>query len=395
VRVPRRYRIGIVGYGIAGAAAAYLLARSGHAVTLLERAPSVKPIGAGLLLQPSGQAVLSGMGLLDRVLGSSAPIKELRAVRHGGRNLIRMPYGEFEPGCQAYGLHRGALFSALMAAVESQPIEVRLGRDVRNWQLHDGLVQVSCSDGAGHGQFDFVIAADGSRSALRAMSGLPHVVAPYKHGALWATGPCADIRDTLYQVCCGTRYLLGVLPIGEGRCSLYWGVPVSELDAIRSRGLSALKAELLAFCPEVRELVDSVRDLDQLVFTTYRAVGMPRWHTRRVLFIGDAAHATSPHLGQGASVALLDAWVLAEAVERASDPPSAFRLYARRRAAHVRYYSALTYLLSPFFQGDGRWKGVWRDLTLPILSRAPVVRGQMLLTMCGFKNGWLGGRLSV
>jgi 2-polyprenyl-6-methoxyphenol hydroxylase-like FAD-dependent oxidoreductase len=395
VRVPRRYRIGIVGYGIAGAAAASLLARSGHSVTLLERAPSVKPIGAGLLLQPSGQAVLSRMGLLDRVLTASAPIKQLHAVRHDGRNLIRMPYGEFEPGCQAYGLHRGALFSALTAAVESQPIEVRLGQDVRNWQLHHGLVHVSCPDGAEHGPFDFVIAADGSRSALRAVSGLPHVVAPYDHGALWATGPCAAVRDKLYQICRGTRYLLGVLPIGAGRCSLYWGVPVRELDAVRSRGLAALKAELVAFCPEARELVDSVSDFCQLVFTTYRAVGMPRWHTRRVLFIGDAAHAASPHLGQGASLALLDAWILAEALKRASDPPSAFRLYSRQRAAHVRYYTSLTYLLSPFFQGDGRWKGVWRNLTLPVLSRTPVVRGQMLLTMCGFKNGWLGGRLPV
>jgi 2-polyprenyl-6-methoxyphenol hydroxylase-like FAD-dependent oxidoreductase len=282
-----------------------------------------------------------------------------------------------------------------MSAVESQSIDVRLGQHIRSWDVRATEVYLTSPAGPEHGPFDFVIAADGSRSALRAASGLPHVVAPYDHGALWATGPCAAIRDKLYQVCHGTRYLLGVLPIGGGRCSLYWGVPIRELDAVRARGLPALKAELVAYCPEARELVESVRDFEQLVFTTYRAVAIPRWHTRRVLFIGDAAHAASPHLGQGGSLALLDAWVLAAAIERALDPPSAFRLYARQRAAHVRYYSSLTYLLSPFFQGDGRWKGVWRDLTLPLLSRAPVVRGQMLLTMCGFKNGWLGGRLSV
>ena len=111
--MPRRYRIGVVGFGIAGAAAATLLAKSRHFVTLMERAVQVGPIGAGLLLQPSGQAVLRRMGLLSRVLSSAASIEELHAVRIDGRTLIRLPYGEFEDGCRAYGVHRGVLFSVL------------------------------------------------------------------------------------------------------------------------------------------------------------------------------------------------------------------------------------------------------------------------------------------
>ena len=208
-------------------------------------------------------------------------------------------------------------------------------------------------------------------------------------------GPVRGDPEKLYQLVRGTRNLLGVLPIGGGQCSLYWGLPERELPAVRARGLDELKEELVAFCPQVRDLLGSITRFDQLVYTTYRHVWMPRWFTRHVIVLGDAAHATSPHLGQGGSIALLDAWTLAECLNVAPDHHSAFRLYRRRRAAHVRYYSALTFLLSPFFQGDSVWKAAWRNLTLPVMPRLPWVRGQMVLTMAGLKNGWLGGRLPV
>jgi 2-polyprenyl-6-methoxyphenol hydroxylase-like FAD-dependent oxidoreductase len=391
----RRYGVAVVGFGIAGAATAVLLARSGHAVTLLERAAQVGPIGAGLLLQPAGQMILRRMGLLDAVLAGAAPIEELHAVRKDGGTLIRLAYREFDPGLCAYGVHRGALFTALAKAVHAEKIDVRLGREVTRLEVHRGGTCLTDGDGVQHGPFDVVVAADGSRSAVRSLARLPFRVVPYGHGALWITGPCTAVRDKLYQVCRGTRYLLGILPIGGGRCSLYWGVPCRELDSVRARGIVAFKSELSAFCPESGELLDPLTDFGQLVFTTYRHVWMPRWHAGRVIAIGDAAHATSPHLGQGGSLALLDAWALAECLDRCADPPSAFRAYAHRRAAHIRYYNSLTFLLSPFFQGDGWLKGTWRDFALPLMPRLPWVRRQMLMTMCGLKGGWLRGRLDI
>jgi 2-polyprenyl-6-methoxyphenol hydroxylase-like FAD-dependent oxidoreductase len=390
----RPYRIAVVGFGIAGAATAYLLARTGHTVTLLERAPLVGPIGAGLLLQPAGQAVLGRMGLLERVIAGAAPIEELHAVRHGGKDLIRLRYAD-EPGVHAYGIHRGALFSALADAVRSQPVDVRLGCEICRLATRDDQVLLIDNCGTEHGPFDLVVVADGSRSLLRSLAGLRCFTMPYHHGALWVTGPCAAIRNKLYQVCRGTRQLLGMLPIGGGQCSLYWGLPIRDLAMVRGRGIDALKRELVSFCPDVAELIDPVTSFDQLVFTTYRHVWMPRWYTRHVLVIGDAAHATSPHLGQGGGLALLDAWVLSECINQAPDQNSAFRLYARRRGAHLRYYNWLTFVLSPFFQGDGRLKAIARNLVLPVMPRVPWLRRQMRMTMCGWKRGWIGGRLSI
>src|SRR5437867_8150979 len=97
--MPRPFRVGVVGFGVAGATTAYLLARDGHAVTLIERAPDVGPIGAGVLLQCSGQEVLRHLGVLDRVLAHAAPVEELYA-RHAksGRTLVCNRYGDYAPG---------------------------------------------------------------------------------------------------------------------------------------------------------------------------------------------------------------------------------------------------------------------------------------------------------
>ncbi len=96
--MPRPYRVGIVGYGVAGATSAYLLAKAGHVVTLFERSPKVGPVGAGVLLQPSGQLILSRISLLDEVIARAEPIEELHALTDRGRTLIRLPYAEAETG---------------------------------------------------------------------------------------------------------------------------------------------------------------------------------------------------------------------------------------------------------------------------------------------------------
>ena len=111
--MPRTYRVGVVGFGVAGAATAYLLARDGHTVTLLERAPRLGAYGAGILLQCSGQLVLEQLGLLAPVLARAAPVEELHARHAGGGTLIRTVYGDYAPGCRAYGVHRGVMFNVL------------------------------------------------------------------------------------------------------------------------------------------------------------------------------------------------------------------------------------------------------------------------------------------
>jgi 2-polyprenyl-6-methoxyphenol hydroxylase-like FAD-dependent oxidoreductase len=395
--MPRRFRIGVVGFGVAGAAAAHLLARDGHTVTLIERARDVGPIGAGVLLQCSGQEVLRHLGILDAVLARAAPIDELYA-RHadGGGTLVRNRYGDYAPGCRAYGVHRGVLFNTLRALVESQPVDVHLGREVVGRELTpDGTVRLIDSAGARHGPFDCVVCGDGARSHLRQAFGFRASVLKYDHGTLWVTVPGAGVPGKLLQVVRGTRQLFGLLPLGDGLVSVYWGLPNRDAAATRARGLDALKHSILAFAPEAEDPLTYLQDFDQLIHTAYQHVHMRRYHDGRVLFIGDAAHAMSPHLGQGINLALVDAWRLAACLRAADAVPTAFAAFRKAQRAYLRYYSAVTWFLSPFFQSDWRILGWGRDRVLPLLPHIPVVKRQMLMTVSGLKGGFLKGRMMI
>ena len=386
------FRIGIAGCGIAGTAAAAHLARAGHRVTIYERAPVLGPVGAGLLLQVSGQEALAELGLLEAVTAQSEPLCELRAVQVGGRGLIRLPYAAADAGWQGYGVARGTLFSALLEACRAAGAEVVAGAPVeRHERTPEGtwLVGPAETGDRRHGPFDFVIAADGGRSALRQASGLPHSCRPYGFGALWSTGPCAGVRGHLYQVVRGTRILIGILPMGNGRASFFWGDFQDRIDGLRARGFAAWREEVLGLCPAAEEVFAELACFEQMAFVTYVHVRCPRWHDASLLLLGDAAHAMSPHLGQGANLALADASSFARALAETGDFMAACERHEAARRPAVAYLSQLSFLLTPFFQSGSRILGWGRDVALPLLTAVPPLRRRMARTLAGKAGGWI------
>jgi 2-polyprenyl-6-methoxyphenol hydroxylase-like FAD-dependent oxidoreductase len=407
------HRVGIVGCGVAGTTAAYLLARQGHQITLLERASELGPVGAGILLQCSGQEVLRQLGILDPVLAHAAPLVELYARHASGGTLIRTRFADFVPGARSYGVHRGVLFKALFDLVQTQAIDICTNCEiVGRLDKSDGVVLVDAR-GREHGPFDFVVAADGSRSRMRAICGFSTSITEYNHGTLWLNAPGDGIALTnprnernageaeagkcgrLLQVVERNRKLFGLLPLGDGLVSLYWGLPVREFEQVKSRGVDALKQEILKFAPESAPVLDFIDSFEQFLFTTYRHIYVRQRYDDRVILIGDAAHAMSPHLGQGINLALLDARRLAMTISDCQSPPAAFKRFHGWQRSYIRYYATVTYLLSPFFQSDWGILGWGRDWALPLLPHIPFVKRQMLMTVCGLKGGFLRGKIKV
>ena len=114
---------------------------------------------------------------------------------------------------------------------------------------------------------------------------------------------------------------------------------------------------------------------------------MKPWHRGRVICIGDAAHATSPQLGQGVNLALVDAQVIARCLARATSFDHALSDFYRERARQVRFYQFASRALTPLFQSDSSWLGPVRDVVLPLLGAFPPTAKQMLKTMAGIKRG--------
>lgn len=378
-----RLNIAVVGCGIAGCAAALMLQRDGHRVTLFEQSEQVGPIGAGILLQPSGQRVVAELGLLDALRNQSTVIDEIFATTHRGRVLVRIRYADHSLKTPALGVHRGDLFQLLHDAICAEQIELHLGVPVdRCEEQIDSTTLIESTD-ARRGPFDLVVAADGSRSRLRRSSGIAAFEHEYEHAAIWAVGQSSEPTSKLLQFARGCQNLCGLLPMGGGRCSLFWGVAQRDYAKLIKRGFAAWRDEVLALAPQTREIFDSISDFRQTRFTTFRHVWMNRWHTRRTVFIGDAAHAMSPHLGQGVNLALQDARALRDSIRQHDEIPSALATYDRRRRRTLSYYAAVTYLLAPLFQSDWNLLATPRDLVLPRLARFTPTRAMMLRTLVG------------
>lgn len=392
-------QIAVVGCGTAGAAAALFLARAGHRVSVFERVAQPGPVGAGILIQPTGQAVLARLGLLDDVRARAAPVERLLCLTKRGRAVVDLDYGEIAGavgGAVGLGTHRGLLFQVLFDALAAEPsVTLRLGCEV---ERVSGAGRRSLQGaGAALGEFDLVLNAGGGDSASRLNGELGARVTPYPWGALWfvARDPERIFRDRLHQVVDGTRRMLGLLPTGLAPgsstpvASLFWSVRIDRVAELRRGGLARWKAAVLDLEPRAAPVVDQIDDLDQLLLARYCDVRMSRWHGERIAALGDAAHATSPQLGQGANLALWDAMILADSIAEEGNLAAALESYSRTRRAHLRYYQFAARWLTPLFQSDFRLGGWLRDWLMPMANRIGPARRLMIETMAGVRRGFV------
>jgi len=391
-------RVGIVGCGSAGAAAAQLLARAGHDVQIYERAAALLPVGTGFILQPTGLWVLDHLGLRAEAEAYGARLDGLTARRPDGRRVLDLRYARLATGLYGLGMHRATLLGVLLQGLEKRGVGVHLGAEVesarqeraRHW-LRVGGVEV--------GPFDLVVVANGARSAARDWVAPALRAKRYPWGALWSIRPDFDrvFTGRLHQVVDGTRRMLGLLPTGTRSdaadpvplVSVFWSVRADGVDAWRRRGAAAFVREVAALEPRAEPLLQDSREMDPWAFAEYLDVTLPRWHSDGRVVLGDAAHAMSPQLGQGVNLALWDARELAHALDASPDLASALALYSERRRRHLSFYQYATRWLTPFFQSRIDALGPVRDRIFPLLASLPFFERQMLASMCGLKDGWL------
>jgi 2-polyprenyl-6-methoxyphenol hydroxylase-like FAD-dependent oxidoreductase len=388
--------IGIVGYGTAGQAAALFLARAGHRVQIFERSPTLGPVGAGILLQPTGLAVLAYLGLLEHALECGARVERLVGHNLAGRSVMDMRYANLDAGCFGLGIQRGTLFELLRQAYTGEPVVS--GCEIAAIDAEAGMLDDT--SGRRHGPYDLIVAADGAASNLRTANATIRRNQQYPWGALWCLCPDPQRRfdAQLWQRYDRARRMAGVLPVGHlpgetgarHRVSFFWSLPLAAMDDWRRRGVDAWKAEVREYWPEAAELLTHIEHPEQLARASYRDVILGQPWRGRAVWIGDAAHAMSPQLGQGANLALLDAQILAATLQRETALEGALAAYARTRRRHVYIYQFISRWLTPLFQSDHDAVARMRDLAFGPLGRMPIAGGEMLKVLAGIKRGWFG-----
>lgn len=368
--------IAIAGAGIGGLAAAVLLARLGHRVSLFDQYEAAGPVGSGLMLQETGLAVLGAMGLRHEAEAIGTPIHRLHGVSvDTGRKVLDVRYQALRQSLQGLGIQRSALFNLLHQASQEAGPRFFGGTRITAANGETGIL-VDAAGGA-HGPYDLIIDSLGVRSPL---SSPPKKELTY--GALWTTLPWPEggpfDRTALEQRYEAARKMAGVMPSGRiapgapESLTYFWSIRADQYEAFRAAPLLHWKDAARSLWPETEVLLDQITDHDQLAFARYRH--RTHWPavSGRMVHIGDAWHAASPQLGQGANMALLDAWALVHALQEEADIGRALARFLRMRAMHIRLYQLMTWAFTPVYQSDGRLIPWLRDrLAAPLLSLWP------------------------
>jgi salicylate hydroxylase len=377
--MPKHLDIAICGCGPAGLAAALLLHRAGHRIRIFEQFAQPQPVGSGLLLQPTGLAVLAELNLLDTVVALGARINRLYGVAvPSERVALDVRYRAMGEGWQALGVHRALLFDALHNAARAANISIQNSTSIERSKFASGKVELYAKNNGRLGKFDLVVNALGAYSPLSANIACRTIL---DYGALWTNVrlPTEGFHaDTLEQRYRRASHMTGVLPIGKHgvdqtmQAAFFWSMKRGALAAWRNATLSEWKAEIAALWPAAASLLNDINSHEQLTFAQYDHFTARTPFTAGVVHIGDAAHATSPQLGQGANMALLDALALARALASHPDPTDALPAYAKMRRWHVRLFQYASAIFTPFYQSDSRFLPFLRDWVTAPLSRLPI-----------------------
>ena len=388
--------IAIAGGGPAGLAAALLLHRDGHRVTLFERFDVPRPLGSGLMIQPTGLAVLRSLGLADEILGQGARIDRLFGqAAPSNRTVLDVRYAALGQSTRfGIGLHRAALFGTLYKAVLAQGIPIETGRTVCATELaSDSRRVLVFSDGQRAGPFCLVVDALGTSTPLAPACGR---VLPY--GALWASldavdgpfdGAALEQRYVRASVMAGVPPIRRPAQISRPQIAFFWSIRLDQAEAWRKAGLNAWKDDVVRLWPETAPLLDQIQTPERLTLARYSHRTVRKPASQGLIHLGDAWRSASPQLGQGANMALLDTFALAKALREERDVPSALTRAVAMRRRHVALYQAMSALFTPVYQSDSRALPLVRDRIVGPLTKvwpAPWVLAAMV-------GGLIGGPL--
>lgn len=344
----------IIGGGIGGLTSAMALRRHGHEVTIIEKDPTWSVYGVGIIQQGNVVRAMDALGLLQDYLKAAFAFDRVDVYLPNGVCVAKIPTPRLVEGLPGnVGIGRRALHKVLGDRAIAAGASVRLGITAETLEDRGSDVQVRFSDGTTE-QFDMVIGADGLYSTTRTAI-FPNAPKPEFVGqSVWRHNfrrPPEIDSLCVYEGPIG----LGFVPLSHELMYMYVTTPEPGNPRYPREGLaSAMRSKLARLPGRVAEFAAQITNDDEVVYKPLEWIFLEGpWHKGRIVLLGDAVHATTPHLGQGAGMAIEDSLVLADELAAHEDFESAFSAYRARRFERCKYIVEASRAISYGQTGQG------------------------------------------
>lgn len=368
----------IIGGGIGGLCAAIALQEAGIEAVVYEAAPELKPVGAGVGLAANAMQGLERLGVSEAVVARGKQLTALVMFDDNGKvisNLDTQPLSK-KYGISNFVIHRADLHEVLQSHL--QPGSLLLGKRCASINQQSEQVQVAFTDGT-QATADLLIAADGINSVVRRQL-LPQRQPRYAGYTCWRAviqNPGVEINTMISAETWAPQGRVGIAPLQDN--SIYWYACINapERDErMRQMTPEGLATHFEGVNPPIAAVLAGTKP-EQLIWNDIADIKpLRKFVFGRVVLLGDAAHATTPNMGQGACQAIEDAVVLGQCLEQQTATATALALYEKRRVARTAKVIRLSRLLGQVAQWQQPLLGSIRNSLFRAIPRG-VTQNQM------------------
>jgi 2-polyprenyl-6-methoxyphenol hydroxylase-like FAD-dependent oxidoreductase len=372
----------ISGAGIAGLTLAYWLQRQGHHPVVIEQAPRLRDDGFMIDFFGPGYAVAERMALMEAFASIQGPISRLTFLDKHGHERIDLAYETLRSmlGGKLFSFMRGDLVRILHSAVKAE-VPLHFGVSVASLRQQPSCVEVTFTNGTG-GTFDLVVGADGVHSRIRHLlfgdeAQFNHFLGYYV--AAFITEEALVAPDALHTLLVPRRRI-SICPLSRNKCAtlLLYRAP-HVLDTLSRRMIEhELQREFGALGWIVPDLLKQARQTEHVYIDALTQIVLPQWSKGRVVLLGDACQCVSPAAGQGASLAMAGAYMLARELTGERNPLLAFARYEHQLKPVIeRKQKAGQRLARLFFAPDNHFYLTMQQLSLRMMMcslTAPLIK---------------------
>jgi len=340
----------IIGGGIAGLTAAIALAQKGIQTTIFEAAPEVKPVGAGIVLAANAMQAYRRLAIDSDIIPLGKQLSGFDILSSSGKLITRTDtsFLSVDDAPDNFTIHRAVLHNVLLSKIPASSIHTN--KRLKSFEQKEKEIILHFEDGTSH-VTNYLIAADGIHSPVRKQL-VPESVHRYAGYTCWrAVVNTAQFNEAGSSETWGAKGRFGIAPLAGDKVYWFACINAPQNDAkMRSLKVADLQREFASYHQDIQTLLNQTSD-DALIWSDIIDIRpLQHFAFNNIVLIGDAAHATTPNMGQGACQAIEDAIVLADELSRHTTPQEAFKFFEKRRLARTRDITNTSWVLGRMAQ---------------------------------------------